>query len=301
MTDATLPLSDLFLYLFCLIDDLYLDIAPPALRSRPGYHRLRCSDSEILTLSIVQEALSMDSETSFHRFVKKNYLPLFPKLPSRDRYHRRRKALLPLHLRLFQHLARREAAQARYAIIDSLPVETAAFVRSQSAQVSVPEASYGYMPAKKRVFFGFRLHALVSERGAVLDFALTAANAGERLVAQQLLRSALPTLADSGYDGEALAGWARRHGLELLVQPRPSHRPTSKAASRFRRWLRGRRQQVETIFAMLADQFRLEVTRARSGWGIALRVVAKLASYNVSLLLNRQLGRPALAVKSLYL
>lgn len=299
--DATLSLDDLFLVLFVTIDDLYEEIAPVSWQRRPGHHRLRCTDSEILTLSLVQEALSMDSETSFHRFIEKNYRALFPGLPSRDRYHRRRKALLPLHQRLFQHLAQGEAAQARYGIIDSAPVETAAFVRSQSASVSVPEAAYGFLPSKKRVFFGFRLHALVSEHGAVVDFALAAANASERLLARELLPEGTAALADSGYDGEDLASWAGRRGVELMVQPRPGRAASSREEARYRRWLRGRRQLVETVFGMLSDQFRLATTRARSAWGIAVRVVAKLAAYNMSLLLNRQLGRPVLAVKSLYL
>ncbi len=171
---ATLPLEtlflsldDLLLHVFVLVDDLYDQIAPDALRRRPGVHRLKMSDSEILTLSLVQEALSIDCEDSFHRSVGKDYLHLFPKLVSRERYHRRRKALLYLHQMLFHHIARDLACEASHLIIDSAPVETVAFVRSQSGQASIPEASYGFIPSKKRVFFGLRLHALVTSEGAV--------------------------------------------------------------------------------------------------------------------------------------
>lgn len=52
---------------------------------------------------------------------------------------------------------------------------------------------------------------------------------------------------------------------------------------------------------MLADQFKLETTRARSLWGVGTRVVAKLLAFNLSIFLNRRLGRPDLAIKDLYL
>jgi hypothetical protein len=58
---------------------------------------------------------------------------------------------------------------------------------------------------------------------------------------------------------------------------------------------------VETIIGTLADQFKVETTRARSLWGVMARLGAKLLAFNLSLLLNQMLGRPRLAVKDLYL
>lgn len=52
---------------------------------------------------------------------------------------------------------------------------------------------------------------------------------------------------------------------------------------------------------MLADQFKLEATRALSLLGLKARVAAKLLAFNLSLYINRLLGRDLLAVKSLYM
>jgi hypothetical protein len=87
----------------------------------------------------------------------------------------------------------------------------------------------------------------------------------------------------------------------VLASPRPSQRPASKAAARARRWLRAKRDLIETVVGMLADQFTLETTRARSLWGVMTRLGAKLLAFNLSIDLNRQLGRPHLAIKDLYL
>lgn len=309
--NQTLSTEDMFLTVFTVIDDLYERIVPEHLRRRVGHERMRLSDSEVITLSIMQEAHANDSETSFHRLVEKDFKHLFPGLVSRSRYHRRRKALLGVQLHLLRHLMQLLRSYAAFVIVDSAPVETAAFVRSQSAKASVPEAAYGYMPSKKRHFFGFRLHLLVTSRGAIVDFVLSPANVGERRVAEHLLtawatqaslqRSAVPSLGDNGYSGYWLRNLVGKHGGRLWTSERSSKKPRSKAQGRLRRLLRGKRALVETVFSMLADQFTLETTRARSLLGLKTRIAAKLLAYNVSHVINALLGRPELAMKSLYM
>lgn len=302
-TEATASIEDLFLIIFCLIDDLYHEIVPQAVRHRSQHQRIEMSDSEVISLSVMQEALSMDSEESFLRFVRKNYLHLFPRLIARDRYNRRRSALCEVQLMLFRHFASFFQERAEHLIVDSAPVETAAFVRSQSAGVSMPEAAYGYIPSKKRYFFGFRLHTLVSNEGALIDFVLSPANIDERTVGAELLSPyrGRYILGDNGYSGQPMQITAARDGYALWSSPKQSQRPKTRQEARLRRWLRAKRDMVETVFSMLADQFKLEVTRALSLAGLKARMAAKLLSFNMSLYLNHLLGRDLLAVKSLYL
>jgi transposase len=299
----TPSLDDVFLLAYCLIDDLYVELAPPSLRQRPRYERLEMSDAEVLTLSVMQEALSIDSESSFMRFVRRNLAHLFPRLLTRDRYSRRRRALTPMALRLFRRLADGFEQHARWLVIDSAPIETASFVRSQSAGVSMPEAAYGYIPSKKRHFFGFRLHLVVTDEGAISDFGLCPADVDERTVAREVLRrfEGYDVLADHGYSGDQMQASAARAGYRLAVSPKRSQKPTTREEALWRRWLRSKRDLVESVFGMLADQFRLETTRALSTRGLQTRIVAKVLSFNLSLTINRLLGRDLLAVKSLYL
>lgn len=304
MSEATLSLEDMFLLLYCTIDDLYQENVPSSIRTRSQHQRIQFSDSEVLTLSLMQEALSNDSERSFHRFVQKNYLHLFPQLLSRNRYHRRRKALWAVQKLLLTHLGRILAEQVRWLVVDSAPVETVKFARSQSGRRSIPEAEYGYIPAEKRVFFGLRLHALISDLGAVVSFALTPANGSEREVAEGLLGEHVGqfVLGDNGYGGDRFQkNVAQAGGHRVLASPRPSQKPASRAEARARRWLRAKRDLIETVFSVFADQFKLETTRARSLWGLITRIGAKLLAFNLSIYLNQLLGRPPLAIKSLYL
>ena len=54
---AITSLDDVFLLVYCLIDDLYAELAPTAVRQRPQHERIEMSDAEVLTLSVLQEAL----------------------------------------------------------------------------------------------------------------------------------------------------------------------------------------------------------------------------------------------------
>jgi hypothetical protein len=303
MDEATLSLDDMFLLLYCTVDDLYQELVPDSIQRRSQHRRIAFSDSEVLTLSLMQEALSMDSERSFHRFVCKNYLHLFPRLLSRDRYHRRRKALWAVQALLLRHLSQRLAHEVRWLVVDSAPIETVKFARSQSGRRSIPEAEYGYIPSEKRVFFGLRLHLLITDQGAVVGFALTAANAPEREAAEGLLseHTGQYVLGDNGYSGERFREAVSANEHQVLASPRPSQKPATKAEARARRWLRAKRDLIETVFAVLADQFTLETTRARSLWGVMTRLGAKLLAFNLSIELNRQFERPPLAIKELYL
>jgi hypothetical protein len=56
MPDSTISTESLFLRLFCLIDDLYNLVAPDHVRHRPNAERLKMSDSEIITLSVMHGA-----------------------------------------------------------------------------------------------------------------------------------------------------------------------------------------------------------------------------------------------------
>ena len=306
MDESTPSTEELFLVLYCTIDELYQEAAPDRVRTRPGSDRLEMSDSEIITLSVMQEGRSNGSELSFHRMVEKDYQHLFPGLISRSRYHRRRKDLMGIQREILRLLMDRLQASAAWLIVDSAPITVAESPRWKSARMSMWAAEAGYCPSKRQFFLGFRLHALVSNTGAICDFVLSPANVGERRVAEHLLaveadRTKLrPVLADNGYCGDRLANLFGRRGGQLWYALRRSQSPDSKEEMALRAWHRGKRARIESVFGSLADQFQVEETRARSVWGAMTRIVAKLLAYMVGYRINQALGRRQTALKSLY-
>ena len=73
-------LTDLFTNIFVIIDDIYNEIIPIGIRNRRNIKDSKLSDSEIITISIVGELLTIDSEKSFFSLLKREYKELFPRL-----------------------------------------------------------------------------------------------------------------------------------------------------------------------------------------------------------------------------
>ena len=58
-------LTDLFTIIFTIVDDIYNDIIPISIRNRRNIKDSKLCDSEIITISIVGELLTIDSEKAF--------------------------------------------------------------------------------------------------------------------------------------------------------------------------------------------------------------------------------------------
>src|ERR671926_1451287 len=83
--------EDLCTYAYVTVDELFHAAVLPQ-DHRPG-PRATFSDSEVITLTLVAEIVGLDDETVFLDYVARNHRPLFPLLPDRSRYNRRRRAL----------------------------------------------------------------------------------------------------------------------------------------------------------------------------------------------------------------
>jgi hypothetical protein len=102
-----------------------------------------------------------------------------------------------------------------------------------------------------------------------------------------------PILSDGGFRGDdGLEHWAQAYGVQVC--PRPKAAP--RAA---RHWLSAVRQVVETTLANLRESFGLKYPGAHSTWGLLMRVAAKVAAYNLGMMINRLLGRPDFAFATL--
>lgn len=61
-TEKIANLKDFFTVSFVLIDDVYNEVIPESIKNRRNISESKLSDSEIITISIVGEALTIDSE-----------------------------------------------------------------------------------------------------------------------------------------------------------------------------------------------------------------------------------------------
>lgn len=286
--------EDFCLWMYVVIDDVWRVVARRF--ERPGPDPA-CSDSELLTMLVVGECCGWDQETELLSHWQR-HRDLFPIIPDRTRFNRRRRHLM-LALNEVRRvlLARLDLAEDRQCAIDSLPVPVMRFHLVPSSRATslwkAQGASFGKVASKKQTIFGYKLHLLVTLNGLIRDFTLAPANELDLTVGQELLaeQTDLLALGDKGYVSQPVAtSLARERGVVLLTLPRKNQRDQSRAvlARLHARW----RQIIETVNDQLADQFHIEENHAHTFWGLCARLYAKLTAHTLCLYLKRLLGHP---------
>lgn len=280
--------EDFILLVYTIIDDLYQQFVPASVSQRRNVDTAKMSDSEIITLSICGELVGIDSENAWYSFVKRNYQHLFPKLCSRTRFNRTRRALLQVTELLRQKLAQSfPMPTSRYFVIDSFPLPVCKFGRARYCRsFRADGADYGKCPSKKETYFGFKVHALITLEGYITAFEVTPASVDDREGLRDLAedRFDLTILGDKGYTGETLFDDMRRKGI-CLMSLKPSNykknwpREIRQLIFRFRR-------RIETVFSQLSGQLNAERVLAKSFRGLCTRLQNKILGHNLCMAFN---------------
>ncbi len=282
--------NDFCTWMYVLVSDLYAPLAPHF--ARPGPAPV-CSDAELLTIALVSECCGWDQETDLIAWWQ-HHRDLFPHLPSRTRFNRRRRNLQDaLALLRRAILAVLDVAQDAQCIIDSLPLPVVQFYHAPQASTewAVHGATFGKCASKKQTIFGFKLHLLITFGGVIRDFTLAPAHAADVTIAAELLAAHhdLTVLGDKGYISAALATALQiERNIRLLTLPRANQpiQPTAEMRQRHNHL----RQLVETVNSQLDQQFTIETNHAHSFWGLTARLLTKLTAHTLCLWLNRLLG-----------
>ena len=280
--------EDFILLVYTIIDDLYKQFVPASVSQRRNVNTAKMSDSEIITLSICGELVGTDSENAWYSFVKRNYRHLFPKLCSRTRFNRTRRALLQVTELLRQKLIQSfPIPSSRYFVIDSFPLPVCRFGRARFCHsFRADGANYGRCPSKKETYFGFKVHALITLEGYITAFEITPASVDDREGLRDLAENqfGLVILGDKGYTGENLYDDMRKKGI-CLMSLKPSNykknwpREIRQLIFRFRR-------RVETVFSELSEQLNAERVLAKSFRGLCTRLQNKVLGHNLCMAFN---------------
>ena len=280
--------EDFILLVYTIIDDLYKQFVPASVSQRRNVNTAKMSDSEIITLSICGKLVGTDSENAWYSFVKRNYRHLFPKLCSRTRFNRTRRALLQVTELLRQKLIQSfPIPSSRYFVIDSFPLPVCRFGRARFCHsFRAYGANYGRCPSKKETYFGFKVHALITLEGYITAFEITPASVDDREGLRDLAENqfGLVILGDKGYTGENLYDDMRKKGI-CLMSLKPSNykknwpREIRQLIFRFRR-------RVETVFSQLSEQLNAERVLAKSFRGLCTRLQNKVLGHNLCMAFN---------------
>ena len=297
-TYGTIPIEDMkdiMTAIYVIIDDLYQAVTPAEIKNRLHIEKAILTDSEIITISIMAEIMSNDSEKAWLAYVRKNLRDLFPRMCDRSRFNRVRRGLfkaienIRVHLNLYYDYYMDELR-----IIDSLPLQVCEFGRACFDKIYKGYgATYGVCPSKKLTYYGYKTHAMSTANGFVTDFILTSASTDDREAVFELVEtynSHMTMLGDKGYISARLAAdLCDEKGITLIYMKKKNAKV--QYPKDIRRAIFKTRRRIETSFSQLADQFKVETTRAKSLWGLQVRLQTKVLAYNLCFIINQMLGR----------
>lgn len=286
--------EDFILLVYTIIDDLYHQFVPTSVSQRRNVDTAKMSDSEIITLSICGELAGIDSENAWYSFVKRNYRHLFPRLCSRTRFNRTRRALLQVTELLRQKLTHSfPIPTSRYFVIDSFPLPVCKFGRARYCRsFRVDGANYGKCPSKKETYFGFKVHALITIEGYITAFEITPSSVDDREGLRDFAENhlCLTVLGDKGYTGEQLWEDMQEKGICLMSLKPSNHKnnwpkEVRQVIFRFRR-------RIETVFSQLSEQLNAEKDLAKSFRGLCTRLQNKILGHNLCMAFNSIFREP---------
>lgn len=277
----------LLIAVFCTADDL---LPEPA-----GNARRILTDAEVVTLAVAQAIMGISSDERFIKTARKQLKHLFPRLPNRPGYHKRRERLTDTIEWLIDVFASDSPGfHDDLVLVDSTPVECARSVETTRRSRLADAADYGWCASHSRFFWGFRLHGLFALDGTPRALKLTSPKANERDVCLDLLARCqrtgpLTVIGDKGYAGRELEQAAA--ALQAtIVRPRRKDEPAPGPH------LAPIRQRVESIFQTCKDLLTLERHGARTLHGLATRIKTRFLALAASISLNHRLGRPPRAL-----
>ena len=290
--DADLDL--LLIAVYCMTDDF--------LPQRPGNARRKISDAELVTLCIAQAMMGIPSDARFLRAGRRQLGHLFPHLPERTAFHKRRLRLSGVIEALIREFARHSPGfYDDLLLVDCTPVECARSREtvkrggaSSLADALANAADYGYCASHSRYFWGFRLHGLFALDGTPRALTLTSPKASERDVCLAMLARCerpgpLTVVGDKGYAGRDFEHAAKSLHATIVRPRRKDEAPGGPHLAPIR-------QRIESIFQTCKDLLTLERHGARTLHGLRARISARFLALAAAISLNHRLHRPPRAL-----
>jgi Transposase DDE domain len=158
---------------YCLCDDL--------LKAMPHRTDPQCkmSDAEVMTTALTAAVFFRGTLERARVMLKQH--GYIPQMLSKSHFSRRLHRLTETFLLLFNLLGavwKKLNPEAIY-VIDSLPIAACDNIRIPRAKLYAEERFRGYLPSKKRYFYGLKVHLLVTPEGQPGEFFLTHGSFGD--------------------------------------------------------------------------------------------------------------------------
>jgi hypothetical protein len=297
---GTFSRADLFLVVYCLVDDFMKQRfgTSNAPRSHRGPTPAEFSDAEVLTVLLVGELAHCPRERAWLRQVRASYHPLFPKLPEDSRFSRRAARCREL-LRQFRELLLfwADADLEPLRLLDTFPMPLCACYRIRQSSLPIGSATFGYNDAKRQFYYGLHPGCLITGSGFIEDLILAPGNCNDAPFLAGYLDECVTRgrdlrdqvwVMDKGFRSRTLVRAAREQfGLTLLIR---HHDPQGEPPTFWQQTLDAVRKPIEAVISVLTECFGIEHLLVKTDWGVYRRVQAKATAFTLARYFNRVLG-----------
>lgn len=175
---------------YVTVDDLYQRKYAQQKPVRRGAKPV-LSDSEVLTLALVEQWRPDHNETAFVALVRAEWSAYFPRMLTQGAFNRRVRDLAGVLCRLGPDVATTLACLVggpEYEVIDAVPVPLMRRCRGERHRLFAAEAQVGRGGSDRAWFYGCSLLDVVSPDGAITGWVLGPANTEGHWLAETLLR-----------------------------------------------------------------------------------------------------------------
>ena len=288
----SIPIDEIFLHIYVMVDDWYQAQASELRKGQPG-KRPDFSDSEMMTVMIAMDYIPFPSERQFIEFVRANYLGLFPNLLEQSQFNRRARQVAPL-LEGFRQSCLLELGitLVNEGLLDTKPVPVIGYRRSKKASDFAGSADYGYCASRKLYYYGYKLVAISTLSGIPIVYDLVPASTDERKAAETLLDqvAGFDLYADKGFLGKAWQATIKQHTGNRIWTPKRKNQLQQQAKA-FEHWLNGLRLRIEGLFNEIQNLGKnVERLLAKTILGLCARIVAKMTSHLLKYVLRVKFG-----------
>ena len=175
-----------------------------------------------------------------------------------------------------------------YYAVDSLPIPVCDNIRIRRCRLYPPEkhggAFRGYIPSKRRYFYGLRVHLVVTGAGEPVEFSLVAGSEADVSVFKDLeldLPEGSIILADKAYTDYDYEDLLKEVGLHLKAQRKKNSKRPMPMWEEF--LSKPIRQYIEAVFSRLRSLFPKKI-HAVTPRGFELKIVCFLLAFSIQCL-----------------
>jgi hypothetical protein len=256
----------------------------------------KMSDCEIITLSVVGEAIGIDSENYLFGKIKSDHIHDFPNLIHRSRFNRRRRRLSELIARLNDRISSLLNEGENIYLVDSIPVPICRNARINRSKICKDDfetaPDRGYSAVNKSYFYGYKLHLATSIRGVYSSMELTKASIHDVRFLNEVKHSGITgcdLIADKGYVSEPIQqDLFTTRQIKLITPVKSGQHDKEPIPFIFMK----SRKRIETLFSQLCDQLMLKRNYARKTQGLSVRILCKITAVTMLQYINYKNKKP---------